>query len=706
MGIDYQKGEDGIVVLTVSIGDKSINTLGSEFVRALADVVPRLEADQGLRGVILTSAKQDFISGADIDELYAIESPEQALAMCKTFKTLARRLETLGKPVVAAINGTALGGGYEVALCCHHRIALDRPETRIGFPEVTLGLFPGGGGTQRLPRMIGVQAALPILLEGKRYTIAKALELGLLDALAADEADMMARARSWIEAHPDAGQPWDRRGFRWPGGAPNGPELAPVWMMAGSMLTQKTRDLYPAQRHALASIHEGSLVAFDTGDAIETRYFAKTAAGQTAKNMINAFWYQLGRLAEGASRPEGIAPGKVARLGVLGAGMMGAGIAWAAASRGVEVVLKDVSEDRATAGKDYSRKLLEKQIARGRKTAEQAAAILARIVPTDNPAEMAGCDLVIEAVFEDRALKATVTAETEAVLAPDKILASNTSTLPITGLAEASSRPDKFIGLHFFSPVEKMKLVEIIVGEQTSDETLAHAFDFVLQIGKVPIVVNDARGFYTSRVFSTYVNEGMALLAEGRHPRAIESAGLAAGMPVGPLAVSDEVSLSLMHHIRSQTRRDLGDAYTASPGDPVIEKMVTELDRPGKKAGRGFYDYPSEGPKRLWPGLAEAFPPAPPIDQQTMIDRLVFVQALESVRCLEEGVVRSVADANIGSIMGWGFAAFHGGTLQMINTYGLEAFATRAEELAAQAGPRFSTPELLRRMIADGEEFQ
>lgn len=705
MGINYQN-DDGIVTLTMNIGDKPVNTMGAEMAASLAEVIPRLEQEQDLKGVILTSAKQDFMSGGDLNMLYSLSTPEEVIEGSGNIKTMLRRLETLGKPVVACINGHALGGGLETALCCHFRICLDAKNIKIGLPETTLGLFPGGGGTQRLPRIIGIQPALPVILEGKPMNPQKAKGLGIVDELAADVDEMRTKALIFIKDNPESAQPWDKKGFKWPGGAPNGPKLGSVWMMSGPMLAQKTRDNYPGQRNALSAVYEGAMVDFDTADRIESRYFAKTVVSPEAKNMIGTFWFQLNALNKGKSRPADIPRGKVSKVGVLGAGMMGAGIAYAYAMRGIPVVLKDITDEAAERGKDYSRMLLEKRVKRGRMNQAKADGVLELIKTTSNPADVEGCDLVIEAVFEDRNLKAKVTQESEAVMTDNAIYASNTSTLPITGLAEASARPANFIGLHFFSPVDKMQLVEIIVGKETSDETLARSFDYVQQIGKVPIVVNDSRGFYTSRVFSTYVNEGMALLAEGQDPRKIEAAGLQAGMPVGPLAVSDEVSMSLMHHIRTQTKKDLGDAYQESPADPVIEAMVSKLDRPGKKAGKGFYAYPEKAPKHIWPGLMDAFPKAESEQSQShMIDRMMFVQSIETIRCMEEGVVKTKIDADIGSIFGWGFAPFQGGTLQMVNAYGLDAFIERANQLADQHGERFRPPQLLLDKAAAGETF-
>jgi 3-hydroxyacyl-CoA dehydrogenase/enoyl-CoA hydratase/3-hydroxybutyryl-CoA epimerase len=482
-----------------------------------------------------------------------------------------------------------------------------------------------------------------------------------------------------------------------------------VWSIAPSMLNQKTRGNYPGQQNALAAIYEGSQVDFDTADRIETRYFAKTAAGQIAKNMIGTLWFQLNAIKKGGSRPEGFEQTRFSKIGILGAGMMGAGIAYVTARAGFDVVLKDVDQERALKGKGYTEKLLHKQRAKGRVSDEKMQAILGRITATGATADLEGCDLIIEAVFEDRELKAKVTRETEAVIAPASVFASNTSTLPITGLAERASRPQNFIGLHFFSPVDKMQLVEIIIGEQTSAETLARAFDFVLQIRKTPIVVNDSRGFYTSRVFSTYVMEGVTMLQEGIHPRLIESAGLQAGMPVGPLALSDEVSISLMYHIMTQTRKDMAAAgvrHEGHPGDAVVVKMIEELERPGKKDGRGFYDYPADEAKHLWPGLQDIYPPAETQPARAeLVDRMLFAQAIETVRCLDEGVLTSVADANLGSIFGWGFPPFHGGCLQFINAYGHDAFVKRANSLADQHGERFRPSQSLIDRAARNQAF-
>ena len=687
---------DGIATATMDSPGRSMNVLDDKLAAGLAALVDRLETDASIKGLVLASGKKDFLAGADIDRLRALSSAREAFDESMRFKKALRRLELCGKPAVAAINGKCLGGGLEIALACHHRIVLDDPNSdgkaRLGLPEVKLGLLPGGGGTQRLPRLVGMQQALQWMGEGTDVRAAQALKSGLVGALATSADDLHAQARAWILANPAPKQPWDLPKFRYPGGDSRSPAMAQLFSVAPSMVSARSFGNYPALTHILSCVFEGGLVGIDAGLEIESRYFAACAMSQESRNLIGTLWYQLQAIERGASRPAGFAPRQVRRLGILGAGMMGAGIAYVAARAGIEVMLLDTSPDSAVKGRQYSQDLLDKAVRKGRSTPEQRDATLARITPTVRHEELAGCDLVVEAVFEDRAVKADVTRRTEALLAPDAVFASNTSTLPITSLAEASVRPAQFIGLHFFSPVDKMPLVEIIMGKQTDDATLALAFDFVRQIGKTPIVVNDSRGFYTSRVFATYVMEGLALLKEGVHPRHIEAAGLQAGMPMPPLALQDEVSLTLALHVADQTRKDLaaeGKAYVEHPGESVLRQMC-ELGRIGRKAKLGFYDWTDTG-RGLWPGLAEMFPvAAPQPTQRELIDRLLFAQANEAARCVEEGVLRSVADANVGSIFGWGFAPFHGGALQFINAMGARRFVERARELAAAHGERFA----------------
>lgn len=712
--IRYDIDEQQILTLTIDMPGQSANTMNSDFRAALSETVSRVQQDlANISGIILTSGKRTFFAGGDLNELYSV-TPDQAGEfedMVNNLKRQMRILETCGKPMVAAINGSALGGGLELCLACHHRIVLDDEAIQLGLPEVTLGLLPGGGGTQRLPRMIGLEAAFPYLMEGKKANPQAALKAGIVDAIASGTDDMLQQAHAYIAANPKVAQPWDKKGFKVPGGGPQHPAMAQKLAIAPAILRQKTRGCYPAPEAILSAAVEGVQVDYDNGEKIETRYFAELVTGQVAKNMTGTFWFQLNAIKAGESRPKGVEPAKFSKVGILGAGMMGAGIAYSTASRGLSVVLKDVSTEGAEKGKSYSRKLLDKKVSRGRMTAEAQEEMLARITPTASAEDLAGCDLVIEAVFEDSALKAKVTEEAESQLMEGGIFASNTSTIPITQLAKASARPEQFIGLHFFSPVDKMQLVEIIVGEKTSDDTLARAFDYVQQIGKIPIVVNDSRGFFTSRVFGTFVNEGVAMVREGIHPASVENAGLLSGMPVGPLAVCDEVSLTLIQHVRNQSRKDIeaaGQDWQGHPAESLIDAMVNQHDRKGKAAGGGFYDYPASGKKHLWPGLAELFTQpeaAQAADLQTLKDRLLFIQSIETVRCLEEGVLRTVEDANVGSIFGIGFAPWTGGAIQYINQYGVRQFAERAQTLADQFGERFTPPSLLLKRAESNTPF-
>ncbi len=701
---------NGIGLVTIDMPGRAMNVLNPTLVEPFAELVNKLETDASLKGLVITSGKSTFIVGADIDQLTQITSAEEAFKLCEDLKGMMRRMEKCGKPVVAALNGTALGGGLELALACHARIALDDPKAKFGLPEVKLGLLPGGGGTQRVPRLIGIQKAMDLITQGKELTAAKAKEMGLITDLATTRDELLAKAKAWCAANPKPSAPWDTKGFRIPGGDSKSPAVVQVLAIAPSMANAKAHGNYPALTHIMSCLFEGCLLDFDAASQVESRYFAACVVSQTSKNMIGTLWHQLNAIKKGQSRPKGPAESKVKKLGILGAGMMGAGIAYVSAKVGIDVVLLDTTMDNAEKGKAYSQGILDKAVARGRSTPDKRDALLARIKPTTAYEDLEGCDLVIEAVFEDREIKAECTRKTEAVIPASAVYASNTSTLPITGLAKASARPANFIGLHFFSPVDKMPLVEIIVGKETSDETLARGFDYVLQIGKTPIVVNDKRGFYTSRVFTTYIMEGMAMLGEGIHPRSIEVAGLKAGMPMPPLALQDEVSLSLSLYIAETTRKDLiaeGSALPAiHPGFAVVQKIGGELNRIGKKASKGFYDYSGKD-KSLWPGLTEVYPPkVEQPSQQELVDRMLYAQANEAARCYEENVVRSVADTNIGSIFGWGFAPNQGGALQFINAVGPKQFVERARELAKQYGPRFEPAAIVVKMAAEGGRFE
>ena len=703
------KYDNGIITVTIDQADRKMNVIGDGFNDAFAQLADAFINDKQAKGLILTSGKSTFVVGADIDSLGDIKTAEQGFALIEALKASMRKLEVSGKPVVAAMTGTALGGGLELALACHYRIAIDSPKTKLGLPEVKLGLLPGGGGTQRLPRLLGIQKALELMTQGKELRVSEAKGIGLIDATATDYDDMMAQAKAWINENPNAQQPWDKKGFRIPGGDSKHPKIVPVFSVAPAMANQKSHGNYPAITHIMSCVFEGCLVDIDTGLEIESRYFIACVLSSESRNMINTLWTQLNSIKKGQSRPDGFERSKVNKVGILGAGMMGAGIAYVSAKVGIEVVLLDKNLESANKGKAYSTNLLDKAISRGRSSEDKKQALLELINTTISYDDLQECDLIIEAVFEDVDIKAKCTRKAEAVIPATAVYASNTSTLPITELAKASKRPNQFIGLHFFSPVDKMPLVEIIVGEDTDDATLAKAFDYVLQIGKTPIVVNDSRGFYTSRVFGTYVSEGIAMLGEGIHPRSIEVAGMKSGMPMPPLALQDEVSLSLSLQVMQQARQAMkmkGKKFIPHPAMPVIEKMVKEFGREGKKVAKGFYDYPKNSDKHLWLKLTELYPT---IDeqpsQQDLVDRLLYVQANETAKCFEENVVRSVADANVGSIFGWGFAPNQGGTLQFINSVGVDKFVERSRELANLYGVRFEPANILVKMAQKGEVF-
>ncbi|MGV9316408.1 3-hydroxyacyl-CoA dehydrogenase NAD-binding domain-containing protein [Streptomyces sp. NPDC003691] len=715
--IRWEADDTGVVTLVLDDPGQSANTMNQAFREALTAVADRAEAERDtIRGIVVTSAKKTFFAGGDLKDMIRLgpgDAP-QAFEAGMAVKRALRRIETLGKPVVAAINGTALGGGYEIALACHHRIALDTPGSRIGLPEVTLGLLPAAGGVTRTVRLLGIaDALLKVLLQGTRYTPRRALENGLVHEVAGTPEEMLAAARAYIDSHPESRQPWDEKGYRIPGGTPASPRFAADLPAYPANLKKQTAGApYPAPRNILAAAVEGAQVDFETAQTIEARYFTELVTGQTAKNMIQAFFFDLQAVNTGAGRPRDIERRTVTRVAVLGAGMMGAGIAYACARAGIDVVLKDVSAEAAGRGRAYSAKLLDKAVARGRTTEAERDAVLARITPTAEIADLAGCDAVIEAVFEDTALKHRVFQEVQGVVAPDALLCSNTSTLPISALAEGVERPEGFIGLHFFSPVDKMPLVEIIKGRGTGDETLARAFDLVRQLGKTPIVVNDSRGFFTSRVIGRFINEGVAMVGEGVDPASVEQAAAQAGYPAKVLSLMDELTLTLPRRIREEARRaaeEAGGVWVPHPADAVVDRLVDEFGRTGRAGGAGFYDYADDGTRTgLWPGLREHFTrPDADVPFTDMQERMLFSEALDSVRCLEENVLTSVAEANIGSVMGIGFPAWTGGVLQYINGYegGLPGFTARARELAERYGERFEPPALLVAKAERGERF-
>ena len=705
--IQYLKNDDGIIILTLDSPNQSANTMNGDFRVALENIVSKLKSETSITGIIFRSAKKTFFAGGDLDELIQarLEDATPFFEMIQKMKAEFRYIETLGVPVVAALNGTALGGGWEIALGCHARIALNDPKTKFGLPEVTLGLLPGGGGIVRMVRLLGLQNAFPFLMEGKQFGVDKAKSLGLIQDTAETAEELMDKAIAWVKANPKSQQPFDVKGYKIPGGDPKTPAVAQMLAIAPAMLRDKTKGCYPAPEAIMAAAVEGAQVDVDTALTIESRYFTYLATGQISKNMIGTFWHGMNAIKAGASRPKDVAKWQASKVGVLGAGMMGAGIAYSTAIKGVPVVLKDVSVENAEKGKAYSQKLLDKKVSQGRMTAEKRDQVLSLITATASAEDLKGCDLIIEAVFENQELKAKVTQEAEAFLVEGGVMASNTSTLPITGLANASKDQANFIGLHFFSPVDKMQLVEIIKGKNTSAETLAKAYDYVQQIGKIPIVVNDSRGFFTSRVFGTFVQEGLRLLHEGVHPARIEMAALKAGMPVGPLAIQDEVALTLSEHVANETRKALqaeGKDLPRSGADDVIQTMIHTFDRKGKAAGAGFYDYPEGGKKHLWEGLSH-WKKDVDISEQEMIDRFLFVQSLDTLRCYEENVLESVIDANIGSIFGIGFAPWTGGAIQFLNQYGLDQAVQRANELEAKYGERFEAPQRLVESVPSGQ---
>ncbi|MFB6600799.1 3-hydroxyacyl-CoA dehydrogenase NAD-binding domain-containing protein [Streptomyces diastaticus] len=715
--IRWEQDDTGVVTLVLDDPAQSANTMNAAFIRSIGEIADRAEAQKDtIRGIIVTSAKKTFFAGGDLKDMIRA-TPEQAQEIFErglAIKKALRRIETLGKPVVAAINGAALGGGYEIALACHHRIALDAPGSKIGLPEVTLGLLPAGGGVTRTVRLLGVtDALLKLLLKGTQYSPRRALDNGLVHAVAETPEQMLVDARAFIDANPESAQPWDVKGYRIPGGTPAHPKFAANLPAFPANLKKQTSGApYPAPRNILAAAVEGSQVDFETAQVIEGRYFTELVTGQIAKNMIQAFFFDLQAVNSGANRPAGVERSTVRKVAVLGAGMMGAGIAYSCARAGIEVVLKDVTPQAAAKGKAYSEKLCDKAVSRGRTTREKADAVLARITPTAEAADLAGCDAVIEAVFEDTSLKHKVFQEIQDVVAPDALMCSNTSTLPITALAEGVKRQEDFIGLHFFSPVDKMPLVEIIKGGRTGDVALARAFDLVRQIKKTPIVVNDSRGFFTSRVIGHFINEGVAMVGEGLDPVSVEQAAAQAGYPAKVLSLVDELTLTLPRKIRNETKKaieEAGGTWPGHPADAVVDRMVDEFGRTGRSGGAGFYDYAEDGSRAgLWPGLREHFTrPGTTIPFRDMQERMLFAEALDTVRLVEEGVLTSVADANIGSIMGIGFPAWTGGILQYINGYegGLPGFVARAEELAATYGERFAPPALLVAKAEKGERF-
>lgn len=706
--LNISKGADGVATLTLDNADAPMNVISQDFVREMKEAIASLTSDETVRGVILTSAKSAFMAGADLKFLvgaYDRLTKREHFEFSQDVSGMLRSIERSGKPWVAIIDGLALGGGLELALACHRRIAVDRPGTAVGLPEVNVGLLPGAGGTQRLLRITGVKAALDLLLSGRQLGAKEALALKIVDEIVAPD-QALASAQAWLATNPDPVKPWDVKGAQ----APQKlgiliPADAAEYSMAAALVANKAGYNQPAAPAILSTVYEGAQLPFDKALSIESKYFAQLLGSPVARNIIRTSFINRKAAEKGARRPAGVPKSKVCKVGVLGAGMMGAGIAYVSARAGIEVVLIDRDVPTAEKGRQYSAKVTQKLLASGKMTEGEAEAILARITSTDDFAALEGCDLIVEAVFEDLAIKAETTAKAEAVIPKTAVYGSNTSTLPISELAKASKRPDQFIGIHFFSPVDRMSLVEVIMGRQTSAETLAKALDYVAQLGKTPIVVNDSRGFYTSRVFQTMIHEGAAMLGEGVPPAVIENAAKAVGMPVGPLVLLDELSFDLPLAIVDQAIEQEGAKYLVPAGVQTLRRMRDEIGRGGRKAGGGFYDYLDGGKKQLWKGLAEHFPEKDDWNIDDLKARFLYTQAIETVRCLEEGVLETKEDADLGSVYGWGFPLWTGGTISYIDTVGLSAFEREADRLAQLYGPRFSPPKLLRDMASSGTKF-
>jgi 3-hydroxyacyl-CoA dehydrogenase/enoyl-CoA hydratase/3-hydroxybutyryl-CoA epimerase len=717
----WDQDADGIVTLIWDMPGRPVNVLSMAAIVELGQVADKVAGDATIKGLVITSGKSTgFCAGADLDEMGAYAGTTNPGAAAAAFTLMMnlhhtfRKFETSGKPIAAAINGTALGGGLETVLACHYRVIGDDPRTRVGFPEAQVGLIPGGGGTQRLPRLIGAMQALPFMLESQRIDPQRALGMGIVHKLA-PTAELVANAKAWIKTKPDPTQPWDKKDFRIPGGGPFSSSGAQVFTVGNAMLRQKTYDNYPAQRFIMSAVYEGLLVDIDSGLKIEARYFVRILMDTSSRNMIRTLFHSMQDLGKGARRPANEPPTEVKRLGILGAGVMGAGIAYVSALADIDVTLIDTTEERANAGRDHAAKILDYEISRGRSTAEKKTEVLSRIHPTTDFSALKDADLVIEAVFEDRSVKAEVTKTAETPLGDSAIFGSNTSTLPITGLAEVSLRPQNFIGIHFFSPVERMGLVEVIMGKKTGPRALSVTIDYVRKIRKTPIVVNDSRGFYTSRCFSTYTQEGLIMMAERIAPALIENVGRMSGMPMGPLEVTDSVGADTALKITRQTRKEVFKTEKPDSIEQILAWLVESAGRPGVKAQKGFYDYDAKGKRTgLWPGLIDYGGGRPgggggkwrtDADPDELKLRLITIQALEAARCFEEGVITDPRDADVGAILGWGFAPYTGGPISMIDTIGAAAFVQRCEALAAKHGERFKPNKLLRDMASKGETF-
>ncbi len=707
---------DGIALITIDLPDQSMNVWNEALMADFDKAVDEILSNDAIVGAVVTSGKASgFLAGADLGMLgkskadTMAEAYEGAAALGRMFRKMEsggqdpkalQKGQANAKPFAAAINGLALGGGLEVALACHYRVCADDPKIKLGLPEVLVGLLPGAGGTQRLPRIVGLQAAAPMIMQGSNQNPQAALAMKIVDEVApADE--IVAKAKAWVKANPKTAAPWDRKGFKFPGGAGSmNPKAVPLYVGGAAMALKQSKGVMPQIRAILSCLYEGSMLPIDTALAVEAKYFTTLLAGPTARNMIRTLFLNKQAAEKGAERPKDVPPVKIEKVGVLGAGLMGSGITHVTAKGGMQVIVLDRSPEEAQKAIDYTKKILEKNVKRGKITQDKADEFLARITPTTDYADLADVDLIIEAVFERPDIKADVIKKTEAVIRDDVVFASNTSTLPITGLAKHSRQPEQFIGMHFFSPVERMPLLEIIPGEKTGDLALAAAFDYNRKIRKTPIVVSDVRGFYTNRVVPPYLNEAMLMVTEGISPALIENAALQLGMPVGPLALTDETTLKLGYDIQQSTMEEMGDDYRTTGTEEILDLMVNKLERGGRRFGAGFYDYPEDGsPKRLWQGIHDYYPL---LEEQPDVEevkqRLMFLQLVEAAKCFAEDVVHDPQSADLGAIFGWGFSPWTGGPMSHIDTMGVETFVRTADSLAQKFGERFAPPTAFREM--------
>ncbi|WP_116124979.1 3-hydroxyacyl-CoA dehydrogenase NAD-binding domain-containing protein [Lewinella sp. IMCC34183] len=703
--IHYRKDTDNIATLILDMSGRSGNLLNHEIVAAFAPVIEHLKQEKAsgkLNGVIITSAKKDFLESGDLDYLYKLDDPARAFEASQSLKQFLRDLEVPGVPVAAAINGDALGTGFELTLACHYRIVVADNDLRLGHPEVKIGLIPSGGAIIRLMWLLGIERAYPLLLEGRRYSPQEALKVGLVDALATDRDDMLIKAKKWLLSHHDVHRTWDDPDGEIPGGTAADPNLGHRIRLLTARLSAKTNDLYPAKRAIIDLLAEGSKLDFTTAYRLDSRYYARVATNPVTKNMISTFWFDKQAVRGGVGRPKGFGKFRARRVGVIGAGMMGSGIAFLCLRNGLEVILKDVSQPIAERGKAYVAEKIDEYIERGTFQPEDRDRLLNRITPTNASDRFKECDIVVEAVFENKSVKTKVTREAEEHLDEYSVFATNTVSIPITELGRESLRPENYVGLHFFSPAEQTSVVEVVVGERTSDETVARAFDFAIAIRKLPIVVKDSWGFFAARVLNTYILEGVTMLNEGYPAALIENMGRQAGMKTGPLAMADDLGFKLVLRYEQQAAEHYGKRYKQHPAAPALTKMRDELERSGRAKRAGFYDYDSDGNYRLWAGLEEHFPVTKDdYDRTRMKDRFLFAQVIEAGWCLQEGVISHIEAANLASVYGWGFPGYTGGVMRYIHSYGKQHFLERCGELKERYGQRFTVPRYLQRLEPD-----